>query len=272
MPETLVQYLPIETIKEHPENPRLGDVDAIKEAIRQNGWHGTVTVQKGTGYALAGNHRTRAALELVRGDFNPWPDQSNEDFEKEKAKFAQGFHSGGLATLPVFQADVDDDTARRILLSDNRTSDLATYDDPALLRLTAQIVDPETAMQILGDADSSPDDKMEALRLLAKDKARTPGRLRGTGYKSTDVEQLSLAMEGGQAAEWGSAGVGQFQRTEVFEQSQVRQLVFALKVEEFERVMPILLKIVEEQGFETNTEAFLWLLEKYGPAPVEASA
>jgi hypothetical protein len=267
----LVQYRPTDKFKRHPENPRLGDVEAIKESIRANGWHGTVVIQASTGFIVAGNHRTDAALELARGDFNPYPDQPTEEFEREKVKWAQKYPEG-VATLPTFVADIDDDTARRILLADNRTSDLATYDDPALLRLTAQIVDPETAIAIMADPDSSPDDKTEALRLLAKEKARAPGRLRGTGYKSQDVEQLALAMEGGQAAEWGSAGVGQFQRTEVFETSQVRQIVFALKVEEFEKVMPVLLKIVDDQGFETNTDAFLWLVEQYAPKEEEAAS
>ena len=37
--------------------------------------------------------------------------------------------------MPVYWADVDDATARRILLADNRTNDLATYDDAILTEL-----------------------------------------------------------------------------------------------------------------------------------------
>jgi hypothetical protein len=50
-------------------------------------------------YVLAGNHRLQAA------------------------------RAQSIARVPVIFVDVDDDAARRILLVDNRTNDLAEYDD-----------------------------------------------------------------------------------------------------------------------------------------------
>ena len=58
---------------------------------------------------IAGNHRTRVARRL------------------------------GETTIPVLFVDVDDDQARRLLLVDNRTNDLATYDDRELVRLLADL-------------------------------------------------------------------------------------------------------------------------------------
>lgn len=89
----------------HPDNPRTGDVGAIVESIKNNGWHGVVVCQKSTRRILVGNHRVKAALLL------------------------------GLPTIPVQWANVDDQRARAILLADNRVSDLGTYDDEILARV-----------------------------------------------------------------------------------------------------------------------------------------
>lgn len=92
-------------LKQHPDNPRIGDVNAIQESIKHNGFYGAVIVQKSTGYVLAGNHRLQAA-------------------ERE-----------GIKNLPTIIIDVDDEVAKRILLADNRTNDLATYDTEALISM-----------------------------------------------------------------------------------------------------------------------------------------
>ncbi len=93
------------TLKPHPDNPRSGDVGAIVDSIKKNGWHGVVVCQKSTRRILVGNHRVRAALIL------------------------------DLKEIPVQWADVDDQRARAILLADNRASDLGGYDDEILARV-----------------------------------------------------------------------------------------------------------------------------------------
>ena len=93
------------SLANHPDNPRTGDVGAIVESIRKNGWHGVVVCQKSTRRILVGNHRVKAALLI------------------------------GLDKIPVQWADVDDQRAKAILLADNRVSDLGTYDDEILARV-----------------------------------------------------------------------------------------------------------------------------------------
>lgn len=95
----------LDRLKPHPENPRRGQVGAILASIEAHGFYGCVVAQRSTGHVLAGNHRLLAALEA------------------------------GMVSLPVFWLDVDDDEARRILLADNRSSDMAGYDDEALAEL-----------------------------------------------------------------------------------------------------------------------------------------
>jgi hypothetical protein len=102
------KVVPIGSVSEHPKNPRKGDVGLIGDSIVKNDFYGAVIVQKSTKQILAGNHRWKAA------------------------------RARGLTTLPVIFVDVDDATALRILLADNRTSDEATYDDAILLELLQQ--------------------------------------------------------------------------------------------------------------------------------------
>ena len=70
-----------------------------------HGFFGAVLVQASSNRIIAGNHRTRVARRL------------------------------GEQTVPVLFVDVDDDQARRLLLVDNRTNDLAAYDDRELAAL-----------------------------------------------------------------------------------------------------------------------------------------
>ena len=104
-------------LRPHPDNPRRGDVATIEESIRQNGWFGTVVAQTSTGYVLIGNHRSLAARNV------------------------------GLSACPSVQwVDCDDEQARRILLSDNRTADLAVYDDALLSELLDSLTDTDLGL------------------------------------------------------------------------------------------------------------------------------
>ncbi len=119
----------IDAIKPHPRNPREGDVGAIHTSIDTNGFYGRVIAQKSTGFILAGNHR--------------W----------------QAMHQAGATEIPVEWIDVDDDHALRILLADNRTNDLASYNDDELASILQELAD-ET------------------------------GTLAGTGYDGDDLDEM----------------------------------------------------------------------------------
>lgn len=95
----------VDSIKPHPSNPRRGNVDAITDSIRTNGFRGALLVQKRTKHILAGNHRWQAAQVL------------------------------GMTEVPVVWVDVSDKEAKRILLADNRTADLGEYDHEMLGQL-----------------------------------------------------------------------------------------------------------------------------------------
>jgi hypothetical protein len=102
--------LKVGELSPYVHNPRRGNVAAIKSSLEQFGQVRTIVVNVGThtgrpNEVLAGNHTLQAAKELG------WP------------------------TLTATLVDVDEDTAKRIVLADNRTSDQSTYDQEELLAL-----------------------------------------------------------------------------------------------------------------------------------------
>jgi ParB/RepB/Spo0J family partition protein len=114
MAEVITEGAPlvdVEALKEHPRNPRIGDVAAIASSIEHNGFFAPILYQKTTSHVLAGNHRLKAALRI------------------------------GMKKVPAIALDVDDEHALRVLLADNRMSDLGSYDEAALVDLLKEIGD-----------------------------------------------------------------------------------------------------------------------------------
>ena len=95
----------INSLKAHPDNPRDGNVFLIKESIKSNGFYGALIVQKSTDYILKGNHTFQALKEL------------------------------GYEKVPVIRIDVGDSRARKILVADNKSSDLSKWNSQKLGKL-----------------------------------------------------------------------------------------------------------------------------------------
>ena len=106
-----VELVSVDALINHPENPRRGDVEAVMASIQANGFYGTLVAQRSTGHVIVGNHRLRAARRLE------------------------------MTEVPVAWLDCDDDRARRILIADNRSSDMASWDDEALIALLSEMGD-----------------------------------------------------------------------------------------------------------------------------------
>ncbi|WP_039828120.1 ParB N-terminal domain-containing protein [Nocardia testacea] len=97
----------------YPGNPRRGDIEQIAASLRKTGQYRPIVVQRSTSYILAGNHTMQAAASL------------------------------GWKEIDVHHVDVDDETARRIVLADNRTADKGHYDIAALTELLQDLPDLE---------------------------------------------------------------------------------------------------------------------------------
>lgn len=117
--------VPTDSLKPYRNNPRRGNVELIAQSLKTNGQYRPLVVRAETLEILAGNHTWMAAKSL------------------------------GWDEVDIWLVDVDDDTAARIVLADNRLSDLATFDD-----------------QLLADLLSSLED------------------FTGTGYQPSDVDEL----------------------------------------------------------------------------------
>ena len=111
----------IADLVDHPRNPRRGDDLAVGASVEANGFYGAIVAQRSTGYILAGHTRRRAPPPRT-----------------------------GQTTGPVLWLDVDDATANRILVADNRTAELAHWDDSALLALLNEMTNSELGLAGLG--------------------------------------------------------------------------------------------------------------------------
>lgn len=116
----------INELKARKDNPRKGNVEKIKQSLKENGQYRPIVVNARNNEILAGNHTWLAAREL------------------------------GWQTIAAWFIDVDEAKAKKIVLADNRTSDVAGYDEELLL-------------EVLQDLD---------------------GDLKGTGFEIDDMEDL----------------------------------------------------------------------------------
>lgn len=138
-----VEHVPVGDLALYPGNARDGDIDAIAESLRVNGQYKPLLVQRSTSHVLTGNHTLLAARKL------------------------------GWRTVAVAFVDVDDDEAKRIVVADNRTSDLGDYDDRLLVELLKDLPDlsgtgfPDDAVDQL--LDLMADDGLEVDDLLSDD-------------------------------------------------------------------------------------------------------
>ncbi len=110
VPEGLSSSLvEIDSLKQFPDNPRRGDVNLISESLAAFGQYRPIVVRRSDNAILAGNHTYQAAKAL------------------------------GWTHIAAVVIDADDDRSRRIVLADNRTSDLGWYDESALAGLLSSL-------------------------------------------------------------------------------------------------------------------------------------
>lgn len=135
-----VETVPIDTISEHPENTNERDgIDDIRESYRFHGQYAPVLVQRSSGYIVKGNHTHRAMV------------------------------AEGATLIDAVFRDMDDDTARRIMLIDNPTGRRSRDN-------------PQSLAELLQQLDKS------------------PAGLAGTGYGKDDLSLLMASLSAAQPA------------------------------------------------------------------------
>lgn len=152
--------VPVADLRPYPGNARQGDVGMISESLRAHGQYRPIVVNRPTGQILVGNHTYRAAVAL------------------------------GWEEIAVTYVEVDEAEARRIVLVDNRTSDLATYDDERLADLLASVTD-------YTGTGYTPDD-LDELLLGATGRPSRPV----SGEVTYRVDRWRLKVPGSVALDW----------------------------------------------------------------------
>ena len=108
-----VSSVSVSSLIGYPTNPRRGDISAIAQSLKAHGQYRPIVVQSGTNFILAGNHTFKAAKKL------------------------------GWRKIKVTYIDADEETAKKIVLADNRLTDLAGYNEPLLKNLLQALPDVE---------------------------------------------------------------------------------------------------------------------------------
>jgi len=190
----------ISDLKIHPRNVRQGDVGAISQSLKENGQYRPIVVQRSTGYVLAGNHTLKAATAL------------------------------GWTEIAATYVDCDDDRALRILIADNKTNDLSSYDESAL-------------------AD------------LLKELATSDLGLEGTLYTGDDLDDLLFQQD----KTLGNAYVGTDFR-DLMDQTfdkRIRALILPYDQDEHQRLVERLEKIKDQLGTESHADTVRILIDNY---------
>lgn len=116
-PSVTPLLVPIDQVKQHPDNPNNGDDDNLVESIQTNGFVTAITADANTGYIVAGNTRYRA------------------------------LHALGATQIPVIWVDHwDKEGAVRYLVGDNASSRRAVMDQAALLALLGELAETERGL------------------------------------------------------------------------------------------------------------------------------
>jgi len=169
MEQRKIEYTTVDigSIDAHPKNVRQGDIGAISESLKAHGQYRPIVVDRRTNKILAGNHTWKAAKAL------------------------------GWQQISVgFVETKDDEEALRILLADNRSTDLASYDDSGLAELLKQL--SETDIGLVGTMFDG-DDLDDLLFKLEGSVGFVTEGLSITdlqeGYENAEIRNLSLPYD-----------------------------------------------------------------------------
>jgi hypothetical protein len=189
----------IDQLHPHPRNVRQGDIGAISESLKSHGQYRAVVYQESTKRILAGNHTWKAAKAL------------------------------GWKEIAATSIVCDDEQALRILLADNRSSDLATYDDKELMELLQEI-------------------------------ANTNHQLEGTLFDGDDLDDLVFKLEGSLGFVGEGLSINELKDT--YENAEIRNLSLPYDREQIEVMKKRLTKLMETTGAASFSQVVWELVDK----------
>ena len=134
-----IEYKPVKDINPYGNNPRLNDdaVQYVVESIKEFGFINPILVDA-NGVIMAGHTRLKAALQL------------------------------GMDEVPVvYVDDLDEEQVRAFRLADNKTAEIAEWDDGKLEQELAEILDIDMSLFGFGEDGSLADDLIDDKYTLA---------------------------------------------------------------------------------------------------------
>lgn len=232
----------------YPRNARQGDVAAIAASLKAHGQYKPVVVNIGTGTGrhnevLAGNHTLLAFRELAQ--------QHPDDPQ--------------WANILVHWVNVDEDMAARIVVADNRTSELGGFDVAVL----AELLDGMDG-DLSGLGYSAAD--MADLAALVQENT-LPSDL-GDLFTDPFAPDADAAPRPPRTGEDGLiAGHAIEQDADLYADKATRLVILAVPIAQFIWLQDALAGVRTDLGVETNTEAVLAMVaERTGLTPPAADA
>lgn len=205
-----IESVAVEKLESHPNNPRRGDVDTIVESLKTNGQFRPIVISSDN-VVLAGNHTLQAAVKL------------------------------GLPKIDVVRLPVagDSDAAVRVMLADNRSSDMSTYDDADLIVLLEGLTDLEGTGYIPDDLTDLM--HISEMHLNADDSSTT--------YTPTSEDKVGISK---------NLSV----LKDEYAEKSVRSVILAYSLEDFEEIAQLLMTAREMLSLESNADVVLQLLRE----------
>lgn len=216
-PSIGIERVLIEELTPDPENARKHpdrNLEAIMSSLKRFGQQKPI-VTLGDGTVIAGNGTLEAAKRL------------------------------GWQTVLVTQTDLTKDEARAFAIADNRSGELAAWDDEALRSQLAAL------SEIDSDLAAAAGYSADELRSLLE---RTPEAFANIGEVPGGIAELPSGF---------TRSLGEY------DASQVRQLVFTYTASQYGLIIEALAAIAEDNSLETNADVLVYLIEKAGHAVTE---
>ena len=211
-----IEQVSVDDLEPHPQNPRRGDVNVIAQSLEANGQFRPLVISKDN-VVLAGNHTLQAAMSLGWGEID----------------------------VVRLDLDSDSDQATRVMLADNRSSDLGTYDDTDLVQVLADLDD------LLGTGYDF--DDLADLKHLTE--------LRDITADSDDAQYSGTGLEADGVVPYK----GLSSLADQYADKAVRSVILAYDLDDFEEISNLMSKARKDLEVESNSEAVLTLLRSmYG--------
>jgi len=232
-PHQQIELVDIGTLVPNPDNPNQGDVGSITESIAINGWWGAVIVSKradGTLVILVGEHRWRALAALQADGYTP---EIGDPIPYDQLNSVPPIGKVPVIVLEGLSLNGE----RKIMLADNRATDLSTYDEGRLAELLTELAEAGDLIGTLYDGD--------AVDMLLAD--------------------LSTELRVPQSAEQTLS-----ERAEVYNSGNLRQIVVVMTIEEFNEANPILDRARELFEVSTHSDAAFLIWKQWAESLPDA--